>query len=179
MTAKKIFHWVLTGFMALCIILLVVLGISSQINGGTPTVLGNQLMVVLSGSMAPTFNTGSIVGVKSVPFEEIKVEDIVTFKDIDGKTVTHRVVEIAEGRLVTKGDANDGIDATPVTSERVIGKVKMWVPYAGYFVQFAKSKTGLLVFLVVPGAYLVITQLWKLFKLLTSGESEEDTKTQV
>lgn len=179
MTVKKILNWVLTGFMVLCVVLLGTLGVSSKINGGTPTVLGNQLMVVLSGSMAPTFNTGSIVTVKPIPFEEIKADDIVTFKDIDGKTVTHRVVEILEGKLITKGDANDGIDASPVTSDRVIGKVQVWIPYVGYFIQFTKSKIGLLVFLVVPGIYLVITQLWKLFKLLTNDEPDEDTKIEI
>ena len=176
---KNVVGWIITGLMVVCIILLGVLGVSAKIHGGTPSVLGNQLMVVLSGSMAPTFNTGSMIAVKPIPFEEIQVEDIITFKDIDGRTVTHRVVEIVEGNLITKGDANDGIDSTPVTSDRVIGKVQTWIPYIGYFVNFVRSKTGLLIFLVVPGIYLVLTQLWKLFKLLTDSDSEEDTKIQV
>ena len=38
--------------------------ISSKASGGEPQVFGYQLKTVLSGSMEPAFNTGSIIAVK-------------------------------------------------------------------------------------------------------------------
>lgn len=128
-------------------------------------------MVVLSGSMAPTFDTGSVVAVKPVTFEQIKQGDIITFKELDGRTVTHRVVEINEGKLITKGDANGGMDSTPVTKDRVIGQVDYWVPLVGYLVEFIKSKAGMLIFLGVPGLYLIVSQIWKLIKMMKEEEA--------
>lgn len=176
MTYKKIANWIFSGLLVLILLISLNLVVSAKINGGKSSLLGNQLMVVLSGSMSPTFDTGSVVAVKPVRFEEINKDDIVTFNDIDGRIVTHRVLEKLEGKLVTKGDANDAADSTPVSSDRVIGKVNYWVPYVGYFVEFCKSKAGLLIFLVIPGVYLVLSQAWKLFQVLTAEETVEEKK---
>lgn len=142
-----------------------------KMNGGKTTLLGNEIMVVLSGSMSPTFNTGSIVAVGHTPFEDIKVGDIVTFKNEDNLTVTHRVMELKDGKLITKGDANNGIDSVPVTADRLIGKVQYSVPLIGYLIDFIQSKVGMLVFLGIPGVYLIVSQIWKLFKLVKEAEA--------
>lgn len=140
--------------------------------------LGNQIMVVLSGSMSPTFDTGSIVAVGPANFTEIKPNDIITFKNPEGLTVTHRVVEVKEGELFTKGDANDGRDTAPVTPDRLIGKVQYYVPLIGYFIEFAKSGTGMLVLLGLPGVYLIVSQIWKLLKMIKEEEGKTATKPQ-
>ncbi|EST54613.1 hypothetical protein T458_14115 [Brevibacillus panacihumi W25] len=155
-----------TLIIALCVFLFV-----GKMNGGKTMLFDNELMVVLSGSMAPTFQTGSIVAVKPVSFEQIKQGDIITFKDLDGRTVTHRVVEIKDSQLVTKGDANDGNDYNPVSKDRVIGEVQYWVPLLGYLVEFIRSQVGMLVFLVVPGVYLIVSQVWKLFRMLKEADA--------
>lgn len=172
MTIKKGLSWLISGLLIVLILFTLNMVITTKINGGKTTLLGNQLMVVLSGSMSPTFDTGSVVAVKPVRFEDIKKGDIITFKDVDGKTVTHRVLEKQNLNLITKGDANDSKDSQQVTSDRVIGIVNYSVPYFGYFVEFTKSKTGMLVFLIIPGVYLIISQFWGLFKLLTAEEVE-------
>lgn len=38
--------------------------ISSKVSGGDPTVMGYQFKTVLSGSMEPTFLTGSVIAVE-------------------------------------------------------------------------------------------------------------------
>ncbi len=156
----------LTLIIALCGFLFI-----GKLNGGKTTLFGNELMVVLSGSMAPTFNTGSIIGVKPVKFEDIKQGDIVTFKNEDDLIVTHRVVEIDGDKLITKGDANNAKDNMPVTADRLIGKVQIWVPMVGYLVDFIRSKVGMLIFLAVPGVYLIVSQIWKLFKMMKEAEA--------
>lgn len=182
MRIKKVVSSVVTGVLALVIILVFILAISTKMNNGKTSFFGNQLMVVLSGSMSPTFDTGSLVVVAPLRFSSIKNGDIVTFKEISGRTVTHRVVEVKGSELITKGDANSVKDSEPVTQDRVIGKVNVWIPYLGYFVDFTKSRTGIALFLIIPGAYLIISQIWKLFKAMAEDEKktqEADTQKSV
>ena len=75
--------------------------------------VGLRPMCVLSGSMEPTYHTGSLIYVKPCAPEDVQVGDPITFvlnEDLD--VVTHRVVSIdAENQhFYTKGDANDAPD---------------------------------------------------------------------
>lgn len=164
---------ILTSLFLIAVIAITGLLFVSKINGGKTVLFGNQIMVVLSGSMAPAFNTGSIVAVKPVDFKEVKEKDIITFKDPEGLTITHRVIEKRDGQLITKGDANDGKDTAPVTPDRFIGKVQYSVPLIGYFIEFARSELGMLLMLGLPGLYLIVSQVWKLLRMI----KEEEAKT--
>lgn len=167
---KKAISVISTIFLVLVIALTAFLFIG-KMNGGKTTLFGSEIMVVLSGSMSPTFDTGSIVAVKPTKFEEIQKGDIVTFRNEDDLTVTHRVVAISDGKLTTRGDANNGDDSMPVTADRLIGKVQYSVPLIGYLIEFIRSKVGMLVFLGVPGIYLIVSQIWKLFRLMKEAEA--------
>ena len=72
-----------------------------------------------SGSMHPTIESDDIVIVKMGDI--YKLNDIVTFP-FQNSFITHRVVEIRDKLLITKGDANY-IKDVPVNSDDVIGKV--------------------------------------------------------
>ena len=72
-----------------------------------------------SGSMHPTIESDDIVIVKMGDI--YKLNDIVTFP-FQNSFITHRVVEIRDKVLITKGDANY-IKDVPVNSDDVIGKV--------------------------------------------------------
>lgn len=64
----------------LLLIFMIFVVVSSKASGGEPTFLGNQLKTVLSGSMEPTFKTGSIIAVTPVSeTARLKVKDIITF----------------------------------------------------------------------------------------------------
>lgn len=108
-----------------------------------PMILGNRPMVVLSGSMEPTYHTGSVLYYKSTNFEAIKKGDVITFKTIDENSfVTHRVFEKNEDNksFVTKGDANPTPDSGVVSYDRVTGKALDYtLPYAGYFINYVKD----------------------------------------
>lgn len=178
MMLGKWLNRILSLLLIIVILFALFMVVSNAINKGETVAFGSKFMVVLSGSMSPTFDTGSLIAVKAIEFSDIKAGDIVTFKDIDGKIVTHRVTEIKNGNLVTKGDGNDSEDMTPVTADRVIGKAYFWLPYLGYLVEFIKSKTGLLLFLVVPGVILIVSQLWNIWKLLTGNEEDKKDSEQ-
>ena len=72
-----------------------------------------------SGSMHPTIESDDIVIVKMGGV--YKLNDIVTFP-FQNSFITHRVVEIRDNVLITKGDANY-IKDVPINSDDVIGKV--------------------------------------------------------
>lgn len=112
--------------------------------------VGLNAYTVLSGSMEPTYPTGSVIWVQKVAPEEVQVGDPITFVLNEDLTVaTHRVVEIdAENQqFVTKGDANENVDAAPVHFNNLIGTPVFSVPAMGYAVSFIQNP---------PGTYLAI-----------------------
>ncbi len=125
-----------------------------------PLVVGYRPVVVLSGSMEPTYHVGSIIYYKATPFDQIAEGDAITYQvGTDGELVTHRVVEKQEisQEFVTKGDANETEDPMPVSYRNVVGRAAKWtIPYAGYFVSFGKTPAviGIMVAILVIGIIL-------------------------
>ena len=108
-----------------------------------PMVAGYRPVVVLSGSMEPTYHVGSIIYYKEASFEQIAQGDPITFHAEEGGTlITHRVVEKSEinREFVTKGDANKTVDPNPVSYGNVAGKTsKLTIPYAGYLITIGRK----------------------------------------
>lgn len=113
-------------------------------------VVGIKTYAVISGSMEPTYPTGSLLYVKSVNAQELKVGDAITFMLDEDTVATHRIIEIIpdeeDSRVIrfrTQGDANDTADGTPVHEKNIIGKPVFAVPYLGYFAHFVQNPPGL------------------------------------
>lgn len=155
--------------------------IQSRMAGGVPQVAGYQIYIVLSGSMSPEFDTGSLAFVREIEAEQIAVGDIITFRsraDSDSLT-THRVVEVIDDdglRFVTRGDANNVNDPSPVLAENVVGRVTGSVPYAGYLMNFVQTRQGLILLIFVPGVLIIVYELGKIMKYLTAGSGDRRTK---
>ena len=99
--------------------------------------------VVLSGSMEPTIKTGSLCFInKHSKYENIKENDIIAFKLKDDTLVTHRVLEINEKGIVTKGDNNNDSDDIITTKSNYVGKNIFWIAKIGYFVMAFQSTKG-------------------------------------
>ena len=149
-----------------------VFAIKSKMDGGIPDIAGHKLYIIMSGSMEPVLGTGSIVGVKPVKPDQILQGDIITFQDPqdNSHTITHRVVGIKMENGVlsfeTRGDANNAADPKWAPAGGVIGKVGFHLPYVGYLMEFAKSKNGIVVFVILPGLVLLVTELTRLYKML-------------
>lgn len=175
--AIKIISNLITITLVLLLLISLYIMISSRITGNQPSIMGNQLMLVLSGSMEPSIKTGSVVGIKPLDNEEklsLKKGDVITFysplkKD---QIVTHRVLEVkGQGDFIeyeTRGDNNESKDPRPVPAEKVIGKYSgIQIPFAGYILGFLQSKKGIALSLILPGILLILYNsftLWKLFK---------------
>ena len=99
--------------------------------------------VVLSGSMEPTMETGSLCFInKNTNIEKIKADDVIAFKMKDGTLVTHRAIEINDSGIVTKGDNNKVADSNVVTKENFVGKNLFWIPKVGYVVKAFQTTKG-------------------------------------
>lgn len=146
-TVKKIWNGVTTVLVAL-VVLLALLLVGAR-------VVGMQVFSVLSGSMEPTYHTGSLIYVKTVDPYEITVGDPITFMLDENTVATHRVVEIVPDeedssviRFRTKGDANEAVDGSLVHYKNVIGTPVFTIPYLGYVSNYVQNP---------PGTYLAIS----------------------
>jgi len=115
---------------------------------------GFRIFKVATGSMEPTLTINSIIVVKKT--DDLNIGDIITFQDSRGYT-THRIVEMNEDSITTRGDANNVKD-TPITREAVIGKVLIYFNIFGFLGYLLKNPVmwflllliGLLVIFIIP-----------------------------
>lgn len=139
MKVIKLIQNCITGILILIIVLLLVIFF-------IPQCLGYQPYNIQTGSMTPKYPVGSMIYVKSVPFEEISVGDVITYRTAvdSGWVVTHRVTEIdtVTQTIVTQGDANNTEDGI-VNYTNVIGKsTDFCIPVLGRVVTEYQSGNG-------------------------------------
>lgn len=122
-----------------------------------------RTLTVLSGSMRPTFDPGSVVVVRPFDLREVRTGDVIAFTaPIDGRpTVTHRVIEVVEPGpnpvVRTQGDANDVADPWAARLSgggwRVVGAV----PVVGRATNvLTRPEVRRAVNVVLPAAFLVV-----------------------
>lgn len=122
------------SYIALCVAALAALALVV-----IPMVTGSQTYSVLTSSMAPKYAPGTFLVVKPVPFNELKVGDIITYQIDSGSptVITHRISAVSaeqsgEVVFITKGDNNDLPDEAPVREVQVKGKLSYAVPFVGF-----------------------------------------------
>lgn len=134
---RRVLTWLLTAVLVLLCLLLVVTVAYPKAKGYVP-------LTVLSGSMEPTYPSGSQIFVEPVESakeaeDKVGVGSTITFMPYpdDPTLVTHRVVKVAHGTdgeptYTTQGDANETPDETQVGSKQLRGVVRYHVPWVGY-----------------------------------------------
>lgn len=127
-----------------------------------PKLTGSVPLTVLTGSMAPTYDPGSVVVVRPTPTDRLEIGDVITFQERSGDptVVTHRIIGVGfagdgERRFTTQGDANDDPDPEPVRAVQVRGEVWYSVPFAGYVATAISSRTRDLATDLVAGGLLL------------------------
>lgn len=164
----------ITFLLFLLLIFMLFLVISSKAAGGEPQIFGYQLKTVLSGSMEPGIMTGSVIAVKpGGDMTRFQEGDVITFKEEENMLITHRVTEIIKSgehtMYRTKGDNNNAEDLNPVLSENVVAEYTGFtVPYVGYFIDFAKSKNGSALLLILPGILLLGYAAFTIWQIISS-----------
>ncbi|WP_243290230.1 signal peptidase I [Bacillus sp. FJAT-47783] len=171
--------------MIFCLLLLLTITvISSRASGGEPELFGYQIKAVLSGSMEPTFLTGSLIIVEKLDdATTIQKGDVITFKKNENELVTHRIVdEVKTGTAisyVTKGDNVEGQDPQPVLAENVVAKYTgITIPYAGYFLSFASSNVGTGLLLIIPGIMLLVYSAFTIWQVIKDIERKTNSNNE-
>jgi len=126
--------------------------------------------VVLSGSMEPTYHTGSLIYDKQVDPYELEAGDVITFMLDEDTLATHRIVKVVPDpedpstiRFVTKGDANEFIDGSMVHYKNVVGSPIFTIPYLGYLANFVQNPPGLYIAIVFCALIVLLAFLPDLF----------------
>ena len=121
-----------------------------------PMIFGYHPVVVLSGSMEPTYKTGSVIYYKKVDLKDLKEKDVITFESKNGTFVSHRIVSLNNELIETKGDANEVPDLNKVRYENVKGKVaKYSIPYIGYYIRVVNENLTLV---VIPTVLILVSE---------------------
>lgn len=117
------------GWLVVAVVCLVMVWFGVGFLGVRPTVVGGA-------SMEPAMELGDIAVVREVRSETIEVDDVVSYRRLDGVGVLHRVVgvqNVGDSRVfITKGDANDTPDMEPVRPSQIKGKVVFVIPKLGW-----------------------------------------------
>ncbi|MFP3915703.1 MAG: signal peptidase I [Actinomycetota bacterium] len=147
------------GQVALVLAALVVIGL--------PRATDYEWRTVVTGSMRPAIHPGDVV-LAAPPDGPPEVGEVVLFRDpLEGdRDVVHRVVGFtADGEMVTRGDANNGVDPWTLSTLDLSGRVVFQVPRVGFVVDAMSSKAGIVIFLVVPSLAIMAaeTRVWYRF----------------
>ena len=102
------------------------------------------MAAITSGSMWPELKIGSLVFIEGIDGRDAEIGDIIVFTNQNETFTIHRVAELKESTLTTKGDANFDADE-PVLYEDVIGRTvtvferPLSIPYIGSITVFASN----------------------------------------
>lgn len=91
-------------------------------------------------------NVDDLIAVKRIDsLDEIKLYDIISYDNPDGRNYIHRVVEIAASYVITQGDANNVDDGVKVTLDMIVGVYTGFqIPYIGTVTFYLQSDYGIL-----------------------------------
>ena len=117
-----------------------------------PDFIGYKNFVIVSESMEPTIMVGDAIFVKKVPEKEIKINDIISFRD--GECInTHRIVGVSEENGIkmyrTKGDNNRGEDKEKVSYSQIEGKYLFKINNFGNLIKVLQSKVTLAILILL------------------------------
>ncbi|WP_071458509.1 signal peptidase I SipW [Bacillus massilinigeriensis] len=177
-TVGKVLNHLVTVVLFAIMAVLIFVVVSTKLSGGEPQIFGYQIKSVLSGSMEPGVKTGSVIAVKpGGDMKRFKKGDVITFRAEGNKLITHRITKVVEsgGEIMyrTKGDNNKKEDSELVLSSNVVAEYTgHTLPYAGYFIDYAKSKNGSALLLILPGVLLLCYSFFTIWQAVSQLEKK-------
>src|SRR5574344_1609201 len=186
---QRIFSW----FFSILVVLIAGFVLTYQIVGsvtrssnyGVANFFGYQTLVSATDSMNPVYPVGDAVIVKKVDPSTIEVGDDLTFY-YNELIYTHRLESVTSNDGVytfrchginTKSDQCGGGDCTyqtqTFTDKYLLGKVVASSKFVGGFYNFLIQPYGLVVLVLVPGSYLIISSIVDIVK---AKKLEKETK---
>lgn len=155
------------------IIIIFAFSLYSRFSGNSIPFENSSLIVIASGSMSEKnednsylqninnqFNTYDIISItKYNNQEEIELYDVVAFKNDEGTTIVHRIIEIldVDGKevYITRGDSNNTSDngvqyGDYLTYENIIGYYNgTRIKSVGIFIVFLQSNAGIITIVAI------------------------------
>lgn len=178
--------WKLVGNIVFWVVLALVVVYSavalfSKQDENMTTFLGMSALTVESDSMEDTFYEGDLVFINTnFDTDTLDVDDVVTYRvmEIDGTRLyynTHRITDISIDRVLfyTKGD-NAPADPNPITANDIVG---VWTGThlrgMGSFINFLKSSTGFLLFIVLPCLAFLVYEIIRFTKIYSQYQVQK------
>ena len=186
---RKFFSWI--GFiieLILCILLIPIIVINTIVIVKTytnpehiPGALGYKAAIVMSGSMEPEIKTGSIIVLQDVKdTSALEVGDVICFMSGES-AVTHRINAVSRTddgvKYITKGDANNAVDATAVTEDKIEGQYK-GIQFEGWgnFALFMQTTKGIILSIVLP---LILIVIYDAIRRMIADRKEKKSRGQL
>ena len=145
---QKVWNAVTTVLVILVVILaLLLVGVR---------LVGLRPMCVLSGSMEPTYHTGSLIYVKPCAPEDVQVGDAITFV-----------------HFYTQGDANDAPDGAPVYFKNLIGRPVFTIPYLGYVSHWVSNPPGMYLAIALALVLIILTFLPDMLRKASEADARD------
>lgn len=114
-----------------------------------PGIWGHKPLVILSGSMEPTLKVGGIMYYYDTDISNLNKGDILVYQQ-DTDIISHRIVDIDDNGIITKGDVNNITDYEKVDYNKILGKGTNWsIPYIGHYAKFVYNHKVILYILVI------------------------------
>lgn len=164
---------VISYIVFVLIIIVFAFSLYSRFSGNSIPFGNSSLIVIASGSMSEKnednsylqninnqFNTYDIIGItKYNNQEEIELYDVVAFKNDEGITIVHRIIEILDvnGKeaYITRGDSNNTSDngvqyEDYLTYDNIIGYYNgTRIQSVGIFIVFLQSNAGIITIVAI------------------------------
>ncbi len=160
---SKIIYIILLVILIPILLINMVIMIKSFVNKDeVPSVFGLKPMIVLTGSMEPEISKGDLVLAKNVNPDDLKVKDIISYRDNEDSIITHRIVSInteGERYFTTKGDANNTNDSTEIKDNMIEGIYVCKIKGLGNVLQFIQTPVGIaiVVMFIIIVAFVLIS----------------------
>jgi len=197
--ARKIIDWVITGVFG-CLFLAVsgfqiAANVTKGNNFGVPNFNGHQILVVLTDSMVPDYPVSTAIFVDKVDKSTLEVGNDITFYYapwegyMSNPIVTHRIREVlidsetgrryfivgginknSENCMQTDGSKDCTSQSQTVSEDYVLGKVTGSSRFIGAVYKFISSAWGLIILLLIPCLYLIISSVLDIYKAAKEPE---------
>mgnify|MGYP004632659707 FL=1 len=154
----KLFLYSLIAFLLICNVYLILQVIKNPTD--TAQLFGYRCFSVASGSMEPTLQIGDLIITKEKSKKDIKVGDIISFKDGDSN-ITHRVIKVISqnGEILyqTKGDNNNVSDEKNIKYEDVEGVYVNHIPELGkMYIYIQKTPVVISILIIIYIIYKIV-----------------------
>ncbi|MGN0824371.1 MAG: signal peptidase I [Candidatus Coproplasma sp.] len=184
-TTKRVVSTVCTVISALIFVIVALLLVNIIVcrsQNKPVSFLGYSFSVVQTNSMEDEIMTGDLIVFKKVDFSTLKVGDNIVFRADDsfidgngnsmaGYTIVHKIIEIKEDGLVTKGvnnfKADDGLRVEGDIYGLCISNSASW----GKIFTFL-GKYGILIIIFIIAVPVIVTQTIKIVKLSKQKKEE-------